>query len=302
VLEEERAAVRGMLCKLAESAPSAAGVGRAPAVAWAGLRLAAMVLLAAGVGIGLGDGDEFDDVGCSVAQKPGGTSHGAHSTKTRERPGDKPAGSQGGAAGAAGDGEPYGGKAEEGLQTTDSRTTEQNIEHRTSNIQHRTLNVERGEGGTRLRLASARQARLRVASARQEAETLPSEVAETSRAEESGDAEEPNLSLAAKVFELLTALDPDSRLRKAPPIKVFLLRFRQNLSRAEIARICRCDKSLVGVRLKSIQDKLPWRPQQLRELSAHVEAMQDAVSDSRARRIYRKGAAYGDEDDGGEAS
>jgi len=105
-----------------------------------------------------------------------------------------------------------------------------------------------------------------------------------------------NLSLAAKVLELLTALDPDSRLRKAPPIKVFLLRYRQNLSRAEIARICRCDKSLVGVRLKTIQDKLPWRPQQLRELSAQVEAMQDAVSDSRARRIYRKGAAFGEEE------
>jgi hypothetical protein len=183
-----------------------------------------MVLLAAGVGIGLGDGDEFDDVGCSVAQKPGRAAHGKTDTLTR----------------------------------------------------------------------------LRVASARQEGETLPSEVAETSRAEENGDGAEPNVSLAAKVFELLTALDPDSRLRKAPPIKVFLLRFRQNLSRAEIGRICRCDKSLVGVRLKTIQDKLPWRPQQLRELSAQVEAMQDAVSDSRARRIYRKGAASGDEDDGGE--
>ena len=100
-------------------------------------------------------------------------------------------------------------------------------------------------------------------------------------------------------MELLTALDPGSRLRKAPPIKVFLLRLRQNLSRAEIARIRLCDKSLVGVRLKTIQDKLPWRPQQLRELSAHVEAMQEAVSDFRARRIYRKGAASGDEEDGG---
>jgi DNA-directed RNA polymerase specialized sigma24 family protein len=141
------------------------------------------VLLAAGVGIGLGDGDEFDDVGCSVAQKP--------------------------------------------------------------------------EGGKACRGKAEMLTRLRVASARQEGETLPSEAAETSRAEESGDSEEPSLSLAAKVFELLTALDPDSRLRKAPPIKVFLLRFRQNLSRAEIGRICHCDKSLVGVRLKTIQDKLP---------------------------------------------
>ena len=103
--------------------------------------------------------------------------------------------------------------------------------------------------------------------------------------------------MAAKVFQLLTALSPDNRLRKAPPITVFLLRFRRNLSRSEIARICHCDKSLVALRLKTIQDKLPWHPQQLRELSAHVEAMQAAVSDSRARSIYRKGAVYGDEDD-----
>lgn len=108
-------------------------------------------------------------------------------------------------------------------------------------------------------------------------------------------------SLAAKVFELLTALDPDSRLRKAPPIKVFLLRYRQNRSLSEIARICDCGKSLVALRLKTFQEKLPWQPQQLQELSAHIEAMQGALSDSRARRIYRKGADYGEEE-GGEGS
>ena len=66
------------------------------------MRLAALVLLAAGVGIGLGDGDEFDDVGCTVAQQPGGTSHGAHSAKTREQAGGKLPGSDGGSAGSAG--------------------------------------------------------------------------------------------------------------------------------------------------------------------------------------------------------
>lgn len=104
-----------------------------------------------------------------------------------------------------------------------------------------------------------------------------------------------NANLAAKVFQLLTALDPDNRLRKAPPIKVFLLRFRQNLSLSQIARICDCGKSLVALRLQAIREKLPWQPMQLREMSAQVEAMQDAVSDSRARSIYRKGAIYGGE-------
>ena len=103
------------------------------------------------------------------------------------------------------------------------------------------------------------------------------------------------LGMAAKVFQLLTALNPGNRLRKAPPIKVFLLRYRQNLSRPEIARACGCSLPLVAVRLRAIQEKLPWHPQQLREMSAQVEAMQDAFNDSRARRIYRKGAVYGDE-------
>ena len=114
--EEERSAIQAMLSKGAESAPAAAGLGRAPALAWAGLRLVAMVLLAAGVGIGLGDGDDFDDVGCTVAQQPGGTSHGAHSAKTRERAGGKLSGSGGGSAGSSG-GSGVGGRPECELRT-----------------------------------------------------------------------------------------------------------------------------------------------------------------------------------------
>jgi hypothetical protein len=133
---------------------------------------------------------------------------------------------------------------------------------------------------------------IRVSPASETSQTLPAEPPEPDHV---------NLSIAAKVFELLAALDPEQRLRKAQPIKVFLLRFRQNLSRSEIARICGCDKSLVALRLKTIQEKLPWQPHQLREMSAQVEALQEAVNDSRARRIYRKGAAYGDEDDCGDA-
>jgi hypothetical protein len=108
--------------------------------------------------------------------------------------------------------------------------------------------------------------------------------------------------LAAKVFQLLAALDPEERLRRAPPIKVFLLRYRENYSLADTARACGCAKSLVKLRLKTLREALPWRPQQLRELSAQVEAMQEALTDSRARRIYRKGAVHGDEEDdnGGE--
>ena len=105
-----------------------------------------------------------------------------------------------------------------------------------------------------------------------------------------------NLSLAAKVFQLLTALDPGNRLRKAPPIKVFNLYYRQRLGPAEIARKCNCDRSLIYDRLATIQEKVPWTPEQLQDVAPHVEAMEEALTDSRAEGIYRKGAAYGDED------
>src|SRR6266498_973824 len=101
--------------------------------------------------------------------------------------------------------------------------------------------------------------------------------------------EDAQLGIAAKVFQLLTALDPENKLRKAPPIKGFLLRFRQNLEPTEIARKCQCHRTLIFARLRQMQEKLPWKPHQLRELSAHVEALQATMSDSRARNIYRRG-------------
>jgi len=114
--------------------------------------------------------------------------------------------------------------------------------------------------------------------------------------------EQESRGIAAKVFELLTALDPDNRLRKAPPIKVFNLYYRQRLEPAEIARICKCHRSLIFDRLVAIQKKLPWTPQQLRELPPQVEAMHQALSDSNAKVIHRKSAVYGDGDDDWESA
>jgi hypothetical protein len=102
-------------------------------------------------------------------------------------------------------------------------------------------------------------------------------------------------SIAAKVFALLSALDPVSRLRKATPLRVFNLYYRQRLQPAEIARICKCDRSLIFDRLASIRASVPWTPEQLHEVSPHVEAMEEAFTDSRAREIRRQRAVYGDE-------
>jgi hypothetical protein len=48
-------------------------------------------------------------------------------------------------------------------------------------------------------------------------------------------------------------------------------------------------------RLKAIKKRLPWTPEQLREVSSQVEAMEGAIRDSRAKDIYLKGAFSGDE-------
>jgi hypothetical protein len=338
--EEEQAAIRAMLSKRAESAPAGARVGRASALAWAGFKLAAIVLLAAGVGVGYLDGDEFDDVGCTVAQQPGGTSHGARPAQGRERAGGKVPGSVGGSAGASGSGGP-GGRPECEVRaamcarrTPDGQCQRSNRQCalvKAEKLKAETLKGERGAAGKaeRLKAETLKEEKGAGEAEAGNAETFPinllkqvldstlEQQAAIERlldgqalpegqqrqplAKETGQAAlpepsrpaEPSLRLAAKVFGLLTALDPDQHLRKAPPIKVFLLRFRRNRSLSEIARICRCDKSLVALRLKTLQEKLPWQPQQLRELSAHVEAMQDAVSDSRASSIYRKGAVCG---------
>jgi hypothetical protein len=106
--------------------------------------------------------------------------------------------------------------------------------------------------------------------------------------------DEAGRGFAAKLLALLTALDPDKRLRKAAPVRVFNLYYRQRLEPAEIARRCKCHRSLVFDRLAAIQKALPWTPQQLHELSPHVEALQEALSDSRASGIHRKSAVYGD--------
>jgi hypothetical protein len=272
-----------MLSKRAESAPAGVGAGRAPALAWAGLKLAAVVLLAAGVGVGLGDGDEFDDVGCSVAQQPGGTSHGACSAQARERAGGKLPGSDGGSAGASGSDGP-GGRPECEARSPTGETFPINL---LKQVLDSTLEQQ------------AVIRRILDGQALPELQQRPplSDEAGLAAPPETSESDEPNLSLAVKVFELLTALDPANRLRKAPPIKVFNLYYRQRLGPAEIARKCKCDRSLIYDRLAAIQEKIPWSPEQLHDVSPHVQAMEEALADARAKGIYRKGAAYGEEAD-----
>jgi hypothetical protein len=312
---EEQAAITQLLKERAAAAPGAAPAPGASALMSAGLRLAGVLFVVAGMGGGLGDLVHLHDSG-------GGPVH--HAAVRREEESRKP--------------KTENSNGEDGTEAvgTECEARAAMCAHRMpdgqcqrSKRQCRLFAAAGDAGESRKQKAENRDlgvavpgvaARVVVKAVEAAMERFEGKLAGVRKdfadwqkspwpANEAGQAappepsqpEEPNLSLAAKVFQLLTALDPDNRLRKAPPIKVFLLRYRQNRSRTEIARTCRCDKSLIALRLRTIQEKLPWQPQQLQQMSAQVEAMQDAVSDSRATRIYRKGAAYGDEDGGGES-
>jgi hypothetical protein len=104
---------------------------------------------------------------------------------------------------------------------------------------------------------------------------------------------------ARGLFALVKQLDSENPVRKAPIIQVFRLYCVDGLSRAEVARRCGCVESLVTLRLHAIEKKLGRKPSELRLISSQFERIEDSLSDSRAREIYRVGAAEieGEEDE-----
>ena len=99
--EEEQAAILAILSKRAESPAASPRAGCGSALARAGVKIAAILFLAAGVGAGLGGGDELDGEGCSVAKLGRRTSQQVHSGQLRDRRDDKLAGPDGGSDGGS---------------------------------------------------------------------------------------------------------------------------------------------------------------------------------------------------------
>ncbi len=102
---------------------------------------------------------------------------------------------------------------------------------------------------------------------------------------------------AQRAFALVKTLDAGCHLRKAPLLKVFRLYCIEALSANEVARRCHCARALVFDRLKLLRQKTGLSPTNFRRYSAQFEKVSEAMSDPRARRIYRKGAIYGDGED-----
>jgi hypothetical protein len=103
---------------------------------------------------------------------------------------------------------------------------------------------------------------------------------------------------ARKAFALVKALDAEQPARKASLYTVFRLYCVEGRTVEQVARQCRCARSLVFLRLGALRRKLGRDPRQLRQYSGHFEHIEESLADPRARRIYRKAATFGDEESG----
>ena len=103
---------------------------------------------------------------------------------------------------------------------------------------------------------------------------------------------------ARRLFALLRALELESKFRKAPVTRVFLLYCLDGKSRDAVARDCNCSPALITLRLQAIEKKLGRKASSLRQFSDHFERIAESLSDSRARRIDRRRAIEGSVPDG----
>jgi hypothetical protein len=100
---------------------------------------------------------------------------------------------------------------------------------------------------------------------------------------------------ARQAFALVKALDSAQPALKASLYTVFRLFCMEGLTVEQVAERCRCARSLIFVRLAALRKKLGADPRSLRQYSDQFERIEDSLTDPRARRVYRKGAAYGEE-------
>lgn len=99
---------------------------------------------------------------------------------------------------------------------------------------------------------------------------------------------------ARQAFALVKALDAAQPARKASLYTVFRLYCVEGLTVEQVARQCRCARSLVFLRLGVLRQKLGGDPRQLRQYSSHFERIEDSLAEPRARRINRQRSIYGE--------
>jgi hypothetical protein len=104
-------------------------------------------------------------------------------------------------------------------------------------------------------------------------------------------------STARKAFALVKALDSEQPASNASLYTVFRLYCMEGLNAVQVARKCRCGRSLVFLRLKALREKLGVDPRTLRQYSGHLERIEESLADPRARRVHRRTAVYGEQEE-----
>ncbi len=94
-------------------------------------------------------------------------------------------------------------------------------------------------------------------------------------------------SMLERAFALAKALDGEVPLHPTP-LAVFRHYCQEGLNISQIARKFNCSRGTVLNRLKLIRQRTGMEPERLRRISAQVTAVEDELTDARARRIYRE--------------
>jgi hypothetical protein len=100
-----------------------------------------------------------------------------------------------------------------------------------------------------------------------------------------------------RAFALAKALDTEVPLRQPSPAAVFADYCIKGLNVSQIARKFRCSRGTVLNRLALIRRRTGMEPDSLRQISPHIEKIEDELSDPRASRIYRKGLVDGENEE-----
>ncbi len=107
---------------------------------------------------------------------------------------------------------------------------------------------------------------------------------------------ENNEDMPRQVFGVVKALECEQPCKWPTVFAVFSMYCKEELSAGQFARKCHCSNATIISRLKLLRLRLGCHPARLRRYSAHFERMEESLSDPRARRLYRKGAIYGQEE------
>jgi len=94
---------------------------------------------------------------------------------------------------------------------------------------------------------------------------------------------------------LVKEVDAGQGARKVSLYTVMRLYCVDCLTAAQIARKCGCARSLIYSRISELRERLKRDPAELRPHCAQFDNIDASLSDPRAKRVFRKGAVYGDD-------